>query len=283
MTSAAPAAPAADQTGHEALIVYCQALALFSAAGTTAAGTGMLSVAGGSWIPGIGNGAFRTDDTADPIDVLRQADAFFADRERGYSMKVRDTDVDADLWATCVAQEMITFGEPAPQMVRHQRLGQPSPPAGVTLRAVDDAAGVLDFVAVCSEAYATYGIPTDVHASLFNPPALVLAHPSTTIVVASREGRALATALLFMHDGVGSVQWVGTVSDARRLGLGQLVTEWVTNAAFDRGATVCTLQASPMGAPLYEALGYETIYHYQDFTRWFEKSAQRDRHPSPIG
>jgi len=50
--------------------------------------------------------------------------------------------------------------------------------------------------------------------------------------------------------------------------LGRIVTEWATNVAFDRGATSVTLQASPMGGPLYAKLGYQTLYHYRDYVRW---------------
>ena len=43
---------------------------------------------------------------------------------------------------------------------------------------------------------------------------------------------------------------------------GALVTTWATNLAFERGASSCTLQASPMGEPIYRSLGYETVYRY---------------------
>ena len=72
----------------------------------------------------------------------------------------------------------------------------------------------------------------------------------------------------FVSDGVACLQWVGTVADARNLSLGRLVTEWATNAAFDRGATSVTLQSSAMGEPLYTRLGYETQYHYREYVRW---------------
>ena len=75
--------------------------------------------------------------------------------------------------------------------------------------------------------------------------------------------------MIFESDGVASVQWVGTIPTARGNGLGALVTTVVTNLAFDRGATSCTLQASPMGAPVYRRLGYETLYEYVEETvRW---------------
>jgi hypothetical protein len=74
--------------------------------------------------------------------------------------------------------------------------------------------------------------------------------------------------MTYVSDGVASLQWVGTVPAARTAGLGALVTIRATNMAFEHGASSCTLQASPMGAPLYLQLGYETIYHYTEFVRW---------------
>ena len=49
-------------------------------------------------------------------------------------------------------------------------------------------------------------------------------------------------------------------------GLGEAVCRWVTNWAFDQGAAAQTLQASTMGEPIYDRMGYETIYRY---TSWF--------------
>jgi hypothetical protein len=42
----------------------------------------------------------------------------------------------------------------------------------------------------------------------------------------------------------------------------------VTNTAFDRGATVVTLQASVMGEPVYRSMGYRSLYHYEDWIRF---------------
>ena len=77
-----------------------------------------------------------------------------------------------------------------------------------------------------------------------------------------------AISLPFGPGGVASLQWVGTITEARNMSLGRVVTEWATNVAFDMGATSVTLQASAMGAPLYAKLGYETLYRYQDYVRW---------------
>ena len=133
---------------------------------------------------------------------------------------------------------------------------------------VDDEAGVRDFIAVNVEAYGTYGMPAEVLSDLFDETALLVEDSTAHIVVASREGEPIATAMTYESDGVASLQWVGTVPTARTAGLGALVTIRATNLAFEHGASSCTLQASPMGEPLYRRLGYETIYHYGEFVRW---------------
>ena len=41
------------------------------------------------------------------------------------------------------------------------------------------------------------------------------------------------------------------------------MTAAATDAGFDLGADIASLQASPMGKPVYEAMGFETIYDYR--------------------
>jgi len=43
------------------------------------------------------------------------------------------------------------------------------------------------------------------------------------------------------------------------------VTTAATKAGFELGADVASLQASPMGKPIYEAMGYETVFDYRLF------------------
>jgi hypothetical protein len=254
--------------GHHNLMAYSRAMAQWCSKGALFEEGGALLVAGGSWIPLIGNGAFRTEETVAPRAFLASADTFFARRKRGYTVKVRDSGEDADLQTACEQHGLVAFGDPIPQMICRQRLERTTVPADVTLRAVHDEDGVADFAAVNTDAYSTYGMPPEVFVDMFDRPERILASVQTSIVVGYRDARPVATALSFVSDGVGCLQWVGTVADARHSSLGRLVTEWATNIAFDRGATSVTLQASAMGEPLYARLGYETQYHYREYVRW---------------
>lgn len=257
-----------ERLGHQNLIDFNRAATQWAGKGALLEADGVLLCAGGSWIPVVGNGAFRTDESTDPDSLLTQADAFFSRRKRGYGIKVRDNGQDDDLHTACDLHGLVPLDDPTPQMICHHRLDVPGVPEGISLRVVCDEQGVADFAAVDTDVYATYGMPADVFVDMFDRPDRLLADVHTTIVVAYRGATPVATALTFLSGGVASLQWVGTIAAAREMGLGRIVTVWATNVAFDLGATSVTLQASPMGQPLYATLGYQTCYRYHEYVRW---------------
>jgi hypothetical protein len=254
--------------GHRNLIAYSRALTQWGRNGSLHQEAGVVAYAGGSWIPVVGNGAFRTDESVPPDTLIGVADIFFDRHQRGYSIKVRDTGQDDDLREACDESGLEAFGDPVPEMICRRPLGPPVLPDGVELHPVVDPAGVTDFIAINANAYSSYGMPEDVLSDMFDLPGIVLANKDTAMVVATSEGRPAATAMTFLSDGVASLQWVGSIHKVRHLGLGRAVTVWATNKAFELGAASCTLQASPMGEALYADLGYETLYHYRDHVRW---------------
>jgi hypothetical protein len=262
------AAYAYDDPGYSNLIAFNVALARWGSKGALSESAGMVLCASGSWIPVVGNSAFRAIPSVPGAELVARADDFFAGLARGYSVKIRDTGADDDLRDACVAAGLEPFGPPVPEMLCRAPLRDVATPDGVTVSLVDDVAGVHAFSAVNAEAYATYGMPTDVMSDVFDRADLLLADPAAHVVLAHQGTDAVATAMIFESDGVASVQWVGTVPAARSLGLGALVTATVTNLAFEHGAASVTLQASPMGEPVYLALGYEPIYHYTEYVRW---------------
>jgi GNAT superfamily N-acetyltransferase len=69
--------------------------------------------------------------------------------------------------------------------------------------------------------------------------------------------------MTIVTDGVAGIYWVGTADGARGKGLGRAITAAAVNAGFDLGADLTSLQASPMGEPIYRTMGFETIYDYR--------------------
>src|ERR1700733_8993801 len=149
-----PATTAVEaQLAQRTLIAFNRALTRWGSRGALEEGGGAVLCAGGTWIPVVGNGAFRTDDTFDGADLVARADAFFGGLARGFSVKVRDSGQDEDLRDACVAGGLAPFGEPTPEMLCRPPPPAIAPPADLTVHWVDDEAGLADFAAVDTQAY----------------------------------------------------------------------------------------------------------------------------------
>ena len=68
--------------------------------------------------------------------------------------------------------------------------------------------------------------------------------------------------MTIVSHGVAGIYWVGTSEEARGRDLGWTVTASAVNAGLDLGAEAASLQASPMGEPLYRQMGFETVFDY---------------------
>lgn len=72
-------------------------------------------------------------------------------------------------------------------------------------------------------------------------------------------GRAAAAALALFHGGDCGVSFVATVPEARRRGLATRVMHGLLQDAFAHGCETITLQATPEGERLYDALGLHRL------------------------
>jgi ribosomal protein S18 acetylase RimI-like enzyme len=84
------------------------------------------------------------------------------------------------------------------------------------------------------------------------------ADPDRTYV-ARLGGEAAATVLTHYHDGDCSVWWVATAPEARGRGLASGLMRRALAEARRRGCDVSTLQATTLGRPVYERLGYRSL------------------------
>jgi hypothetical protein len=247
--------------GHLNYVEFGRESCRWSAGSVTREEDGVVLLATGSSFPVLGNGIYRVDDRASAIQVLDAADRWFAELGRGYTVMVRDTDVDRELEREARARGMVELLA-MPEMVCRRRLEERPVPNGAALGWVEDVAAIADFAAVSSAAYEALGLPSDVTKELLTASPRFL-EPHVHAVVAYLDDSPVAAAMTVLSHGIAGVYWVGTIEAARGSGLGEAVTRAVTNRAFDRGALVNTLQASPMGEPVYRRMGYETLYGYR--------------------
>lgn len=85
---------------------------------------------------------------------------------------------------------------------------------------------------------------------------------------------AVAGAWSFLHGTDCGIYAVETLPGWRRRGLARALVEHVLADAYHRGARTATLQSTPMGQPLYEALGFRPVGRYDE---WVPQKASSSR------
>ena len=170
--------------GHRNLIAFNRALTRWGSRGQLEEGEGTVLCAGGTWIPVVADGAFRSNDSTEAAElvsrgrrVLRPAGPGLqrqGPRQRGGRRIPARLPPYAGLEA---------FGEPVPQMICYQPLHDPTPMDGITVRPVEDEAGLHAFISVKAAAYTTYGMPPEVLSDLFDATDTVLGDRSAHMIV----------------------------------------------------------------------------------------------------
>jgi ribosomal protein S18 acetylase RimI-like enzyme len=61
------------------------------------------------------------------------------------------------------------------------------------------------------------------------------------------------------------VYYVATLPDFRRRGLGEAMTRRAIAQGAAAGCNVATLQASPLGLPIYERMGFRRVGYYRTY------------------
>jgi GNAT superfamily N-acetyltransferase len=221
---------------------------------------GWLFGAGSATHPVISNAAFRRDDEIAGEDFVRRAKEFFASRGRRFSIWMRvGRPEDDDLAEAAEAAGFQAVYE-MPEMLLGEALPAEPPAPDAELRALSSTDEAPDFWRVAKAAYASNGFPPEVFAGYTEHSGLL--DGNVAAFVARVDGEPVSIAMTIVSHGVAGIYWVGSLEAARGKGLGRAVAAAATNAGFALGAEIASLQASPMGKPIYEAMGYETAFDY---------------------
>jgi ribosomal protein S18 acetylase RimI-like enzyme len=200
------------------------------------------------------NGAVPRE--GDPNALASAARAFFAERGRGFTVFARS----AAESEAAEAAGMHLLIERYPAMVVRHRFDDPRPPRDVSLRRVSSEDEAGDYLRVTDAAFVAIGMPAGVLGD-FRPASLL--GEETAAFVAYLGERPVATASVVLARGVGGIQWVGVLEEARGRGLAALCTAVAANAGFDLGADCAWLEASHMGEPVYLRMGFEEVFSYR--------------------
>jgi ribosomal protein S18 acetylase RimI-like enzyme len=206
-----------------------------------------------SGFPAIINGAIRTGSALSADEVLERARTFFGRRKRGFTLYVREH-ADADLEERLRHEQRLALLD-YPVMVVEAPV-EVAQPEGATVRRVADDADVQAYLDVTGEAFGV--MPADIFPPLFGRREF-LTGDDRAAYVAYVDGEPVSAAMTVSTGRVAGVYFAGTKNAARRRGFADACVRLATNAGFEMGARVVTLQATSHGEGIYERIGYRII------------------------
>ena len=193
---------------------------------------------------------------ADPVACIDQARTFFGERNRPFTLRFREPDSPTTT-RQCEAAGLVAAGT-SPLMIA--ATADIAPPAEPDIRRVD-AQTWDDHLSTIAKGF---GIPIELLTGLIS--SGLLDSDEYAGFTAYVDGKPASTATLFVSDEVAGVYNVATPEPYRRRGLGEATTSAAVAEGARRGCTLTTLQASEMGYPIYERMGFETVVHWLSFT-----------------
>ncbi|MGW3284598.1 GNAT family N-acetyltransferase [Streptomyces sp. NPDC001002] len=146
--------------------------------------------------------------------------------------------------------------------VRTDRVTPVEAPADLDIEVVKGADALKEWVHTFAS---SFGLPPETHDDLLRSESE--RHDADRIVrfLGRRAGRPVSTSLLYDAHGVAGVYVVATAEDQRRQGIGTALTAAALTEGRERGLDVGTLQSSPLGFPVYQRMGFETVAEYELF------------------
>lgn len=141
-----------------------------------------------------------------------------------------------------------------------------TPPAGLVVETVEDDDTLARFVHVST---VTFNLPETMESSINRVTSGAGYGPSDRFrhYLGVLDGEPVATATGYLGEGVVSVQNITTLPQARRQGVGTAVTMAPILEARDRGYRIASLQASEMGYPMYEKMGFRQYMKFAVYVR----------------
>lgn len=201
------------------------------------------------------NGVFAAGPVDDPDQLIADATAFMAERGVPWLLWVREGVDDALLDAGRRAGLTDAGGPLAMALPAIPKI--PPLPDGLEIAVVRDVAGLEVARDLCARGFEVPREFLDVFVA-----ESMLDDPSVVMVTGSVDDVPVSTALVGVTGTTAGIYNVATPPEHRRLGYGEALT-WAAVAEGARlGCDHSTLQASPMGAPVYRRMGYLDVGTY---------------------
>jgi GNAT superfamily N-acetyltransferase len=137
-----------------------------------------------------------------------------------------------------------------------------SPRSELRIAEVDGEKAIEDFGRT---AFAAFGFPPDGAAAVMTPQ--LFDDPALRAYVGYRGEEPVSTSLVYVTGSTAGIYWVGTLASQRGQGFGEVMTAHAALEGRALGCRQASLQASAMGQPVYERMGFRHDRDYRNFER----------------
>lgn len=224
---------------------------------------GLFMYASASPSPFPWNGAARTAPGLTAQEIDHRASTFFGGIGHGFAIWVLEG-LDDDMLADLGEADFT-----APEMIIDHPVTTPSLPDDVVIRSVKDQQTRINFLDVVGESFEDLGESRSTWLKCY-PTVDSLVNPHSEALVVYQGGEAVAGGMYYRTGEVVEILHIGTRPSFRGRGHGRAVSAALTNHAFEHGVQLASLQATSMGLPIYQQMGYETVSTYHCFLRMSE-------------
>jgi ribosomal protein S18 acetylase RimI-like enzyme len=210
------------------------------------------------------NQAFVLEAPAEEAALRRAVDRLRS-HERPYQVRIR-AGLDDDLLPLIADLGLVEDAEEAyPAMALSpipEDLDAPPAPDDLEIQLATDGSTFEGHATLVAEGF---GMPPELVRRFLGPQVLEIA--GIVILVGSRAGEPVATAMGFVANGTVGIYNVATIESARRRGYGAALTRRAIDEGRHRGADVAILQSSTMGRRVYEAIGFRETAEFRVFVQ----------------
>jgi ribosomal protein S18 acetylase RimI-like enzyme len=220
---------------------------------------GMLAISSGLPVAML-NIAFVTEPLAEPPRSLKEAMDFYDEQRLPFVVRMREG-VDPESEEASAALGM-PYSDTVPGMALYPVPPAPEPVQGLDIERVRDSNRLGDYQRVAAEGF---GMPREWTERLMGPAFIKL--EGFESYLGTMDGNPVAVSSVFVDGEVAGVYNVATLQSHRRRGIGEAMTWRCVARGREAGCSIAVLEASEMGKPVYERMGFRVVAPYRTFRR----------------
>jgi ribosomal protein S18 acetylase RimI-like enzyme len=206
------------------------------------------------------NVAFVTRPLTEPEGLVREAAAYYDGAGLPFIVRVRDG-LDPAAERACEAIGL-PYGDTVPGMALAPIAQARGGVAGLEVRPAQTGA---DFDTFFDIVCGVFDFPIEMAHALFTE--AIMRRPDAGHYIGYLDGEAVATSTLVATHRTAGIFNVATRPDFRGRGIGEAMTWACVRRGAEMGCVMAALQASEMGRPVYERMGFRLVAPYRTFHR----------------